>query len=165
MCRLFARCWMQNVVDFPIKWGALPHFWRPRNFRQRLGPFDAYLSTFFGSHSWFQFAVETKILIKVLHSHFCYLFKNGWFYFYFRWPRLHNLVLAEFDGGQNQRWLTLVKQRIEVSAKVRAGLLSMSTICYPHGEPPLALMKAMVSNNRFEFVEDVILEILFHTNK
>ena len=92
---------------------------------------------------------------------------------HFRWPRLHNLVLAEIDagrntgidGGPNQMWLTLVQRRIEVSALVHAGLVSMSTLCYPHGEPPLALMDAMVSNNRFEFVEDELLEILFHTEK
>ena len=38
----------------------------------------------------------------------------------------------------------------------------MSTVSYPHGQPPLALMEELVSNSHYDFLEDELLEILFH---
>ena len=59
----------------------------------------------------------------------------------------------------------LVCHRMEVAAKVRKDLISMSDLCYPHGEPSLCSMEELVSNNDWDFVEDELLDILFRSNK
>ena len=41
----------------------------------------------------------------------------------------------------------------------------MSAVCYPHGEPSLVSMEAMIFNDLLGFVEDELLEILFHTDE
>ena len=94
----------------------------------------------------------------------------------FRWPQLYHTLqagkIADSVVDQDeipQQWLSLVQQKTEITAKVHTELNSMSVICYPHGDPPLALMnalvEALVSNNNFYIVEDKLLEILFHSQE
>ena len=89
----------------------------------------------------------------------------------YRWPRLFSLLLQERPASDllvdllNPQWLLLACQRMEITAKVHTELSSMPAICYPHGEPPLVLMDSMISNSNFDFVEDELLKIIFHTNE
>ena len=66
---------------------------------------------------------------------------------------------------QLPQWLSLVRQRIETAARVHTGLGSMSAAWYPHGEPFLISMEALIANDPFGFVEDQLLEIVFHGNR
>ena len=54
---------------------------------------------------------------------------------------------------------------MEISTKVRNELVSMSSISYPHGEPPLELMDNLVFNNDWDFLEDELLDIIYHSNE
>ena len=57
--------------------------------------------------------------------------------------------------------LLAVQQRIEIIAKVHKELVSMSVSSYPHGEPVLDSMEALVSNYHFDLLEDELLDIIF----
>ena len=79
----------------------------------------------------------------------------------FRWPLLNKFL----EDEQHPQWMSLAKQRIEIAAKVHRGLASMSADCYPHGEPSVASMAALITNNPQGFVEDELLQIIFHTHE
>ena len=84
-----------------------------------------------------------------------------------RWPRLY--LLLEEDHQQNckaNQWLPAVQQRVKLVSKVGKELSSMSAISYPHGQPPLALIESLVSSSiDFDFIEDELLDIIFHHKK
>ena len=88
-----------------------------------------------------------------------------------RWPRLSHLLFQECkpadDNGVNDQdnrscqWLMFAYERMMATEKTRTELFSMSTVSYPHGEPPLALMEALVSSCDFSVLEDELLDIIF----
>lgn len=59
----------------------------------------------------------------------------------------------------------LVRQRMTVADKVHKALTALSAVSYPEGEAPLALMDELISNDEFGFVEDELLQLIFHQNK
>ena len=69
------------------------------------------------------------------------------------------------DEQQHPQWLSLVQQRIETAARMHTGLGSMAADCYPHGEPPIASTAALIANDPLGFVEDELLQLLFHTDE
>ena len=71
----------------------------------------------------------------------------------------------QHQDRQLPQWLSLVNQRIETAARVHTGLGSMSAAWFPLGEPSLASMAALIDNDPFGFVEDELLEIIFHGNR
>ena len=88
---------------------------------------------------------------------------------YSRWPGLYYWLSEDKSKMevynslyQNQPWLQLARQRTEVTPKIHKDLASLSVISYPHGEPPLAAIEALVSNNDLHFLEDELLEIMFY---
>ena len=66
---------------------------------------------------------------------------------------------------QPQQWLSLAQKRMEIAARVLKDLQSMAANCYPHGEPTIASMSALIANDPLGFVEDELVEILFHTDE
>ena len=60
--------------------------------------------------------------------------------------------------------MMLARKRLEVAAKVHQGLRAISTACFPYGEPSVALMEALISDDEpYGFVEDELLDILFNS--
>ena len=87
---------------------------------------------------------------------------------YFRWPRLLAAIRCDEDVSgldKSPQWLSLAQQRSEISAKVQTELNLMSKISYPHGEPSLASIEALVSSSNYFMLEDKLLEILFHSHE
>ena len=64
------------------------------------------------------------------------------------------------DSNDPQQWYIFVRQKVEVAAKVHTELDSMSAVCYPHGEPTLAVLNALVSNTDYHFLEHELLKII-----
>ena len=54
---------------------------------------------------------------------------------------------------------------MEIAARVLKDLQSMAANCYPHGEPTIASMAALIANDPLGFVDDELVEILFHTEE
>ena len=88
---------------------------------------------------------------------------NG-FFFSHRWPRLYYLLLERpdinIDDNHCHQWAVFFRNRVEITAKVRAELVSMSAVYYPHGDPPLAVMDELISSHDFDFLEDVLLDLI-----
>ena len=61
--------------------------------------------------------------------------------------------------------MELVCQRMEVASNICRELALMSSISYPHGEPPLDLMNDLVSKSDWDFLEDKLLDIIFHSKE
>ena len=88
---------------------------------------------------------------------------------FFRWPRLLAAIRSDEDASagldKSPQWLSLAQQRSEISAKVQTELNLMSKISYPHGDPSLASIEALVSSSNYFMLEDKLLEILFHSHE
>lgn len=75
-----------------------------------------------------------------------------------RWPDL-----ALKQNQHEADWLALTMRRFKVAQQVRNTLQSMASSCYPEGEPPMALMNELIGNiNQWDFVENVLVELVFH---
>ena len=78
-----------------------------------------------------------------------------------RWPWVNHLK----DRQHPHQWMSLAQQKIKTADRVHRGLISMSAACYPHGEPSIAQMTALIGNDPQGFVEDELLQIIFHTDE
>ena len=79
-----------------------------------------------------------------------------------RWSRLFNQLKEQ---NELPSWFSLFHQRLETGARVTRDIASMSPAYFPHGGPPISRMDGMIANDPYNFAEDVLLEILFHTDE
>ena len=80
-----------------------------------------------------------------------------------RWPRLNSLEEQDLPITD---FMLLVRKRLETAAKVQQGLREISAGCFPHGEPSIAQIEALIAGNEpYGFVEDELFGIIFNKNQ
>ena len=78
-----------------------------------------------------------------------------------RWP-----YLASEENQHEPDWLALSKMRFKVAKQVRGTLQNMASLCYPEGEPSMAMMDELLANiSHVDFVENELVELVFHQEK
>lgn len=77
----------------------------------------------------------------------------------YRWPRIYIHI-----QDSNVTWLERVILRLNVAKEVQKTLKDCSSLCYPVGQPAINLIDKLIlwEFPIPEFVEDELLELIFH---